>query len=939
MRGDMTKRKLMLIDGHALVHRAFHALPPDMSTTTGELTNAVFGWTSMVIKAIDDLEPTHVVATFDCAAPTFRHERYAGYKATRPRTPQPLIQQFERVKEVARAFNMPIVEQPGYEADDVLGTLARQAERRDVDTVIVTGDLDTLQLVDDRVTVLTSKRQLTETILYDVPRVFERFGIRPDQLPDLKGLMGDTSDNIPGIPGIGEKTASRLLAEFDTMEGIYEHLDEVKGKTGDLLRENRDQAFRSRELATIVPAPVELDLESAALVDFDMAALVALFRELEFRSLIPRVQALRPGDPTPTVARLPASRNEQLSFFEDVDTVAALQSETSDSPAEVEMVATTARLSEVVEILRGAGEFGIAVLAEGGHMVDADMAGIGFSVAEGAGFYVPLGHASGEQLHPEEALPLLASVLEDPAAGKVGYDLKQAVLVLGSHGVALTGLTTDVMLASYLENASGRLLALDAMSAQHLGVEIMTRDRLLGAGRKAVAMRDLAAADLGAYSGMVADISLRLAGHLRERLRHRELLDLLDGVEMPLIPILASMERHGVSLDCDLLAGMSRELSESLASIQNRIFARVGHAFNINSPPQLGEVLFNELKLKRGRRTKTGYSTDNEILEKLRGEDPVIDDVLEYRQLIKLKGTYVDALPALLSRRDGKLHTEFNQAVAATGRLSSANPNLQNIPIRGAVGQTIRRAFVPSRPGWLLMAADYSQIELRVLAHLAEDRRLTEAFLNHQDIHSVTAAAVWNIDPTEVSSDQRRIAKVVNFGIAYGIGGQRLAFETGLTRDEADDFIETYRRTYEGVTRYMDGVRAHAQLYGQVATLMGRVRGLPEIHSMNPGLRQAAERAAINMPVQGTAADIMKLAMIGVAQEMERVGVAGAMILQVHDELVFEAPPEEIGVMAGLVHAAMSNAMRLSVPLAVDVNVGPNWGELARLDLGQPASA
>jgi len=931
-------RKLMLIDGHALVHRAFHALPPDMSTTSGELTNAVFGWTSMVIKAIDDLKPTHAVTTFDCATPTFRHEQFAGYKATRPRTPQPLIQQFARVKEVAAAFHMPIVEQPGFEADDVLGTLAHQAEEQGVDTVIVTGDLDTLQLVDDKITVLTSKRQLSETILYDIPGVYLRFGIAPKQIPDLKGLIGDTSDNIPGIRGIGEKTASKLLVEFETLEGIYEHVDEIKGKVGDLLRESQDQAFRSRELATIVPAPVELDLDGAALNEFDMPALISLFRELEFRSLIPRVQALRPGERTATMTKLPGSEREQLSLFDETAAVTGSITEAA-SPTEVETIAAETRLAEVVGLLRTSGELGLAVLAEGGHMVDADLIGIGISAAEGSGYYVAFGRQEGDGVDAETALRLLAPVLEDESIAKTGYDLKQAVLVLGSHGIDLRGLTTDVMLASYLENSSGRLLALDALSAQHLGIEIMTRDRLLGTGAKKVAMRTMPVTAMADYAGMLADISRRLATPLRERLFHRHLLELLNTVEMPLVPILAQMERNGVSLDCDLLSEMSRDLSATLAAIQDRIYERVGHPFNINSPPQLGEILFNELKLKKGRRTKTGYSTDNEILEKLRDEDPIIGDILEFRQLTKLKGTYIDALPALLSRRDGKLHTEFNQAVAATGRLSSANPNLQNIPIRTEIGHRIREAFVPSHPDWVLLAADYSQIELRVLAHLANDPRLTEAFLNEEDVHRVTAAAVWSINPTEVTPDQRRIAKVVNFGIAYGIGSQRLAYETGLSREEADAFINTYRRTYAGVTEFMDGVRSHAQLYGQVATLLGRVRTLPEIHSPNPGLRQGAERAAINMPVQGTAADIMKIAMIRVSDAMSMRGLRSTMILQVHDELVFEVPPDEIDAMASLVHDAMSHATELSVPLAVDVNVGKNWGSLARVEVARTTQA
>ena len=935
------QRKLMLIDGHALVHRAFHALPPDMSTTSGELTNAVFGWTSMVIKAIDDLHPTHIVAAFDCAVPTFRHEQYADYKGTRPKTPRPLAIQFDRVREVARAFHMPIVEQPGYEADDVLGTLAAQAEAQAVPTVIVTGDLDTLQLVDGMVTVLTSKRQLSETILYDVDRVFERFGITPKQLPDLKGLIGDTSDNIPGIRGIGEKTAARLLQDYQSLEAIYEHVDEIKGKVADLLRDGRDQAFRSRELATIVAAPVELDLEAAAFRDIDMPTLIGLFRELEFRSLIPRVQALRPGARAAQMTKLPGSDKEQLSLFASEESVSETVEESAEpvSHTGVTIVDSVEKLQELVRNLEVHEEWALAIEAEGRHMVDADLIGISFSWEEGKAYYVPIGHTAGEQLDAEMALQALAAPLENPSIRKIGHDLKQALLVFGSHGVGVQGLYFDTMLGSYLENASARMLALDSLAAQHLGIEIMTLESLTGKGVKKLPLRDLAIPDLANYSGMLADIIRRLEVPLHERLKYRKLLDLLNLLEMPLVQVLADMERNGVSLDCELLIEMSRELSATLAGIEQRIYDTVGHPFNINSPPQLGEVLFNELKLKKSRRTKTGYSTDNEVLEKLRGENLVVDEILEFRQLIKLKSTYIDALPVLLSARDGKLHAEFNQAIAATGRLSSSNPNLQNIPIRTEIGHRIRRAFVPSNPGSVIMAADYSQIELRVLAHMSGDPRLTEAFLEGQDIHVVTAAAVYGVPPEEVTPDNRRVAKVVNFGIAYGIGEQRLAYETGLTREEAAAFIAGSRQTYAGVTEFMDSIRSHAQLYGQVSTLLGRIRTLPEIHSTNPGLRQGAERAAINMPVQGTAADIIKQAMIDIWREMRNLEVQSTMVLQVHDELVFEVPEVEIDAMALLVRDRMAGAMKLSVPLAVDVNVGPNWGQLTRYAFSESEAA
>ncbi len=941
-RNDVATKKLMLVDGHALVHRAFHALP-ELTTTSGELVNAVFGWTSMVIKAMDTLHPTHVIVAFDRPSPTFRHEQYADYKATRPRTPRPLALQFDRVREVAAAFNMPIVELSGYEADDILGTLAHQAERMTVPTVIVTGDLDTLQLVDDYITVLTNGRQFSDTKLYTRESVVERYGLTPEQIPDLKGLIGDTSDNIPGIRGIGEKTAAKLLIQYGSLDEIFEHIGEISGKVGELLRDARDQSFRSRDLARIVTAPVTLDLDASAVKDFDLPRLISLFRELEFRSLIPRVQQLRPGELAPTTRLTARTTTEQLSMFaeegtetDESSTPATDQQDTARRQTEVTVVDNQEALEQLIERLIAAGTFALDIRADGPTGFDSELVGIGLAVEEGKAFYVPVGHTSGSQLEREVALDQLKRVFQDSSIGKYGHNLKPASLILARYGIELRGLELDTMLASYLENSSSRMLALDSLAAQRLGIEIMTLENLAGKGKNQIPQSDLPIQDLATYSGLVAEVTLQLGPLLRERLKHRNLLDLLDKIEMPLIGVLADMEGSGVALDTQLLQEMSGEMASTLEQIETRIYDLAGQRFNISSPPQLGDILFNQLKLKKSRRTKTGYSTDNEVLDKLRDQHPIIADVLEYRQLIKLKSTYIDALPAMLSPRDGKLHTDFNQAVAATGRLSSSNPNLQNIPIRTEIGYRIRKAFIPSEQDWVLLAADYSQIELRVLAHLSKDPRLIEAFLQGQDIHVVSAAAVWGINPSEVTSEQRRIAKVVNFGIVYGIGEQRLAYETGLSREEAGAFIADYRKLYSGVTEYMEGVKAQAQLYGQVLTLLNRVRSIPEIHSNHPGVRQAAERQAINMPVQGTAADIIKIAMVDIWREIKRRDLRSRMLLQVHDELVFEAPKEEIDELSVLVRERMMGALDLVVPLAVELHVGCSWGDLATVEDNVP---
>jgi DNA polymerase-1 len=941
--------KLLLIDGHALVHRAYHALP-ELTTSSGELVNAVFGWSSMVLKAFETIKPTHAIVAFDLGR-TFRHEQYEAYKATRPRTPPPLVMQFNRVRQVAQAFHMCIAEVPGFEADDVLGTLARQAEEVGIPSVIVTGDLDTLQLVDDSVSVLTSNRQFGETKLYTPVAIRERYGLSPKQIPDLKGLIGDTTDNIPGIKGIGEKTAAKLLTQYGSLEGIYEHIDEIKGNVGRLLRENREQAFESRRLATIVTnVPVTLDLDRCAVEDFDRTQLLNLFRELEFRSLIPRVQQLYPhftehGQGVGTV------QQEQLSLFtppsvpqpapkaastataihDDIVTGSAvlLEGERGGTvQTQTKIITTKEALTALVAQLTATDRWAFDTETTSTQALEAELVGLSFALMPGCTFYVPVRHEGAEQLPLEYVLETLRPALENPKLRKIGHNLKYDIVVLGNYGIRVEGVYFDTMVAAYLENPTGRSLSLSSLALARLGLEMTPITSLIGRGKQQISMAQVNVRAVAAYAGMDAETALRLADDLEERLSASGLSDLFYTVEMPLVSVLADMERAGVALDIEVLAEMSKELTELLGAIEGRIYERVGHRFNINSTQQLGSVLFNELKLPKRKRTKTGYSTDNEVLEHLRGQHPIIDDILEYRQLIKLKNTYIDALPQLISPRDGRVHTDFNQTGTATGRLSSSNPNLQNIPIRSELGRKIRRAFIPGLPGAVLMTADYSQIELRILAHMSGDPRLIEAFTTGQDIHTATAAAVWNIDPAMVTPEQRRIAKIVNFGIIYGIGDQRLAYETGLSREEAARFIASYNRTYAKVKEFMDAMRRQAMLYGQVSTLLGRIRSVPEIHSDHPGVRQAAERAAINMPVQGTAADIIKIAMVRIAQRLRYQGLRSQMILQVHDELVFEVPRCELPEVAALVRECMEKALELAVPLEVELKIGENWGEM-----------
>jgi len=921
MTSDM---RLMLIDGNALVHRAYHALPP-LSTSAGEPTNATFGFASMLLKAIETIQPTHIIMAMDRPVPTFRHQAYAEYKAQRPSTPSDLTVQFRRVREIARTMNIPIYERDGFEADDLLGTLAGQAERRSVPTVIVTGDLDALQLVSDTVHVLTVKRGVADTVTYDPAAVRERYGLDPDQLPDYKGLVGDTSDNIPGVPGIGQKTATKLLAEYHDLEGMYAHLDQLPARQRASLEGNREQAFKSRELGRIVcDVPVALDLDHSAFRDLRRGDLIDLLRELEFRTLIERVQEMVPRhDVVPT----PNGPVQQLSIFGDegqAELVAAAPS--GGIPETLTRVVRTADdLRDMISAVEVAGHMAFDTETTSTDPLQARLVGMSVATETGKAWYVPVGHAEGEQLPLPDVLQELRPLLESETIGKTGHNLKYDYAVMVRHGVAPRGLAFDTMLAAYLVNPTARSLSLSALAMSRLGVEMTPITDLIGKGKGQITM-DLVDIDTVArYAGADADITLQLRHLLETELDNLELEPLFQDIEMPLVTVLADMELTGVSLDNSVLADMSRQMTEELGRLEGRIYEIAGYRFNINSTQQLGQLLFKELKLPTGRRTKTGFSTDSEVLERLRGRHEIVDMILDYRQLIKLKNTYVDALPTLVSPVDGRIHTDFNQTSTATGRLSSSSPNLQNIPIRGEIGRKIRRAFVPSAPGRSLLAADYSQIELRILAAMSGDQRLVEAFTNREDVHRATAAAVFGVAPEDVTDDQRRIAKVVNFGIIYGIGENRLAAETGISRSEAGEFIAAYNETYAGVKSFMDSMRKRAALYGWVSTLLNRRRPTPDIHSRNPGVQQAAERAAINMPIQGTAADIIKIAMIRLHRELAERYPEAKMLLQVHDELVFDVPDSDVEPVATLVREVMVNALRLDVPLEVEVKAGPNW--------------
>ncbi len=894
----MQKPLLILFDGHALVHRAFHALPPLSVGRTGEPTGAVYGFVLMLLKVIQDFKPTHWAIAFDRPTPTFRHLEFEEYKAQRPKAPDELVRQFGRVREVADAFNIPVFELDGYEADDVLGTISRQASAEGMDTIIVSGDNDELQLVSPKVKVLLPQRRFEEAAtLYDDATVRNKYGIAPEQLPDFKGLKGDPSDNIPGVTGIGDKTATRLIQQFGTVEGLYEHLNEVAPeKLQNTLRAGEAQARQGKRLTTIVTeVPLNFKLAGCRMTPYDRGKLLPLFRDLEFFRLLDRLPELGETD----VAK------ESSSPFMDKGYV---------------VVSTVSALEEVMGKLFANDVLVIHLVLQPREGAAAEITGMALAAPSGEAYYLPLGYGG---LDYRQTLGRLQPLLAEARMAKVGHDVKEIMNRLMDHGIELRNLEFDTMIAAYL--LGEKSLGLKALALGKLGVDITPSAELISSKRGLLIEDNLPQVARAACTEAAAIGRLRPL--LRRDLEERGLLKLFNEVEMPLAPVLARIEQNGVALDVDLFREMSQSLGKQLLRLEEQIYGFAGHRFNINSPQQLGGVLFAELKLPGSKKTKSGYSTEASVLEGLKDGYPIVNLILEYRQLMKLKSTYIDALPAMINPKTGRLHTSFNQAATATGRLSSSDPNLQNIPIRGDLGNQVRRAFIAA-PNWLLVSADYSQIELRILAHLSRDAGLRASFKEDKDIHAATASEVFGVSLAEVTPDMRRIAKVVNFGVAYGMSDYGLEQATELSRDQAARFIASYFERYPGVKDYIESTKRVARDRGYVETLLGRRRYISDLGSSNRQVREAAERMAINMPVQGTAADIIKVAMVNLQREMNERGMMAKMILQVHDELLLEVPQGELDQARSLVEEKMSQAVELSVPLKVDVKAGQNWGEM-----------
>ena len=920
----MASKKLVLVDGHSLAYRAFHALPPDLQTSKGELTNAVFGFASMLLTVLLDERPDYTIVTFD-KGPSFRVREYADYKAHREKMPEEMRGQMQRVRDFVAALGIPLVELEDYEADDLLGTLARQAAAAGIAVVIVTGDRDALQLVDAQVTVLTSGRRFSDTLRFDPAAVREKYGLDSTQLVDLKALIGDKSDNIPGVRGVGEKGATVLLQEHGSLEGIYAHLEALAPRYRQALAEGRESARLSQRLGRIVcDAPVTLDLAAAAAWQrADRRPLTGLLQDLEFRSLLGRVAEL------PSAA-LPEG---QLALFGALE--AAPEIEAPPALGDYHLVRDEAALQALAERLRAeATILSVDTETTGADAMQAALVGLALTHREGAAWYVPLMAPAGEPVLSLAAVRQhLGPLLADATLPKCGHNLKYDLKVLQRAGLPLAGLAFDTMLAEWLINPDSPNLGLKNLAWARLGVQMTEIKALIGAGKDQKTMDAVPLAEVSPYAGADVDMSLRLKAQLEAELAARAQDSLLHALEMPLVAVLADMETVGVYLDVGWLQALSEELATRLERLETEIHELAGEAFNINSTQQLSVILFERLGLPaRGvKKLQSGhYSTRAEVLETLRGAHPIVERILEHRELSKLKSTYVDALPALIHPETGRVHTSYNQIGTVTGRLSSSNPNLQNIPIRTEEGRRVRRAFAAGA-GYVLVGADYSQVELRVMAHVSEDPGLIGAFTRGEDVHASTAAAVFDVPLSEVTYDMRRIAKAVNFGLIYGQSAYGLSGQIGVSVPKAEEFITRYFARFPRVRAYMEQVQRDTAQRGYVETLLNRRRYFPELapdSTAGATQRQAAQRMAINTPIQGTAADIIKLAMLRLHAALREAGLRARMILQVHDELVLETPESELATVAPLVRACMEGAFSLRAPLKVDIEVGPNWEEM-----------
>ncbi len=882
---------------------------PPLTNVKGEQVNAVYGFASSLLKAWKELKPTHIVATFDLKGPTFRDEMYKEYKATRVKAPDELYEQIPRVKEMVKSFNIPIYEQQGFEADDVIGTITKEA--KGVEKVILTGDMDTMQLVDEHTKVFTMRKGLSDTALYDSAGVKERYGLRPDQIIDYKALRGDAADNIPGVKGIGEKTATELLQNFDTLEDLYTALADntrksqaIRGLIREKLLSHKTDAFLSKKLATIKrDVPIDFDVNTAAIKHYDRSKVVSMFQDLNFKSLLTKLP------------EIDAKTGKQAAMRFDLSAPAPKK-----EGHKYTLVNDEATWGKFIGELGRKSEFAVDTETTGLDPWRAKLLGLSFSWEAGEGWYV---------VAKPEWLKTLKPILEDEKTEKYGHNMKFDAAVLAMSDIRLNPMSFDSMLASYLLNPGTRQHSLDALAFTEFGYEMMPIQALIGPkGKKQLSMADVPLEKLSWYSSEDADFTWRLVERLRPKLEAADVSGVFESMEMPLVRVLTDMELAGIKIDTEFLAAMSKRIRGDLKKIESKIYELAGHEFNINSPLQLKEVLFETLKISTAGlgKTKTGVSTAADELEKMKDRHPIIPLISQQRELAKLLSTYIDALPELVNEKTGRVHTSFNQAVAATGRLSSSDPNLQNIPIRTELGAEIRKAFIAER-GFRLLSADYSQIELRIVASMAKDEAMMESFRKGEDIHARTAANINGVPLDKVTHQMRRAAKAVNFGIIYGLGYVGLAQGEGISRQQAKEFIDKYFAIHQNIKTWIDNTKKLAHEKGYVETLFGRRRYFSEINSSNGMLAASAERQAINAPIQGTAADLMKMAMIKVHAELPKISPQARLLLQVHDELVVEAPVDDVERVSKFLQKTMDSVYTLNVPIEVEVGVGKNWGE------------
>ncbi len=893
------KKRLFLIDGSALAYRSYFAfIRNPLINSKGENTSAAFGFTNSMMKLLKEEKPDYIVMVFDTKAPTFRHEIFKEYKSTRAKMPEEMEAQLPRIREVIEGMNIPIVEKDGFEADDLMGTIAKQAKKAGMEVVLVSGDKDFTQLVDENVKILNPRRSGEQVELIDNENVSEKFGVPPDKVVDVLGLMGDSSDNVPGVPGIGEKTARELIQKFGSLEKTLANADKVKRKNvKNNLKEHADIARLSKKLVTIdTNVPYKLDLDEFERKEFNTPKLKEIFKELEFPGFLKKI----------TTEEVKEEVNYRVIKDED-------------------------EFSALLEKIKRKKEFCLDTETTSLSPIDAELVGISICFKKGEAFYIPVGHQEDENknLNLEVVLKALKDLMEDQKVKKIGQNLKFDLKVFNKYKINLGGIFFDTMIASYLLNPSEYQHNLDYLALKFLDHKMIPITDLIGSGKKQISFALVPVTDAAIYSCEDVDFTLRLKEIFQPNLNEFKLEKLFYEVELPLLVVLAEMELNGVRIDVAYLKEMSDSMQKELKKLEKEIFSLAGKEFNVNSPQQLSQILFEDLKLPPVKKTekKTALSTDWGVLERLAEIHPLPKILLDYRQLSKLKSTYVDALPGLVSPRTERIHTSFNQTITATGRLSSSNPNLQNIPIRTEMGKKIRKAFIPPSDDFVILSSDYSQIEPRILAHFSGDETLTSSFLKNEDIHKRTASEVFGVAISKVTEEERRLAKTTNFAIMYGVSAFGLSQSTNMTPQEAAVFIEVYFKRYPKVKEYLDSSIERAKELGYATTLLGRRRYIPEINSSNRHKREFAERVAINTPIQGTAADLVKVVMIEIAKEFKMKDVKSKMILQVHDELVFEVHKDELEWIKKMIKDKMESTVKLKVPIKVDMKIGKNWLE------------